>query len=58
MHGAGYDVGCRFARGGIGLFWFDPDGTVAERAELIAIILNVSAAMHIFRCIHNIRIDR
>ena len=33
--------------------------TGAQRAQLITIILNVAAAMHhIFRCIHNIRIDR
>ena len=35
------------------------DGTEAERTQLITIILNVAAVMHlIFRCIHNIRIDR
>ena len=39
-------------------FGLTADSSEAERAEL-TIILNVAAAMHrIFRCIHNIRIDR
>ena len=63
LQGAGYDVRSRFARGGISAaadtvvcFGLTADSTEAERAELIAIILNVTATMHhIFRCIHNIR---
>ena len=64
--GAGYDVGSRLARGGIRMApvtqvcnGLTSDSTAAEWAELIAIILDVSAAMHhIFHCIHNIRIER
>ena len=60
---AGLDVWSKFARGGISAaadtvvcFGLTVDSTEAERAELIAIILNVTATMHhIFRCIHNIR---
>ena len=43
--GVGYDVGWRFTRGGIICFGLTADGTEAERAELIAIILNVAAAV-------------
>ena len=66
MQRAGYDLGSRFARGKIiaaavtSLFCFDHrqhgDSMEAERAELIAINLNVAATMHhIFRYINNIR---
>ena len=63
MHGARYDIGSKFARGRRGAaavtlvcFGLTTDSIEAERAELIAIILNVAATMHhIFRCIHNIR---
>ena len=51
--GTGYDVGWRFARGGIRTaavnlvcFGLTIDSTEAERAELIAIISSVAAAMH------------
>ena len=67
LQGAGYDVGFKFARGGISVatvtvvcFDLTINKMEADRAELIAIILNVAKMMHhIFRSIHNIRsIDR
>ena len=52
MHGARYDIGSKFARGGIGAaavtlvcFGLTTDGIEAERAELIAIIFKVAATM-------------
>jgi predicted HAD superfamily phosphohydrolase YqeG len=63
LQGAGYDIGSKFARGRISTtaiavvgFGLTTDKMEAERAELIAIILNVAKMMHhIFRCIHKIR---
>ena len=63
LQGAGYDVGSKFARGGISVvavtvvcFDLTIDKREAELAELIAIILNVAEIMHhIFRCIPKIR---
>ena len=63
LQGAGYDVWSKFASGGISLavgavecFDLTIDKTEAERAELIAINLNVAKIMHhIFRCNHKIR---
>ena len=60
MQGAGYDVGSKFARGGINVaavnvvcFDLTIDKEEAERAALIVIILNAAKIMHhIFRCIH------
>ena len=52
---------CRISTAAVILvcFGLTADSTQAERAELIVIILNVAAAInHIFRCIHNIHIDR
>ena len=54
----GYDVGSEFARGGISVaavivvcFDLTIDKMEAERAELIAIILNLAKMMHhISRC--------
>jgi hypothetical protein len=56
----GYDVGSKLSRGRCHslCFGLTADSTEAERAKLIAIILNVAAVMHyIFRCIRNIRND-
>ena len=67
MQGAGYDVGSKFARGGMAsvaavtIVWFDLtiDKMEAERAELIAIIIDVAKMMHhIFRCIHKRHLGR
>jgi hypothetical protein len=58
LQGTGYDVGSKFARGGISLaavsvVRLTVDKMEAEWAELIAIILNVAKMMqHIFRCIN------
>ena len=53
MQRAGLDAWSKFARGGISAatdtivcFGLTADSTEAERAELIAIILNVTATMH------------
>ena len=61
MQGPGYDEGSKFARGGISVaavtvvcFDLTKDKMEAERAELIAIILNVAKMIQIFRCIHKI----
>ena len=56
LQGAGYDVGSKLARGGIIVaavtvvsFGLTTDKMEAERAELIAMILNVARMMqHIF----------
>ena len=63
MQGVRYDVGSKFARGGISVgavtvvcFGLTTDKLEAERAELIAIILNLAKMMHhILCCIHKIR---
>ena len=63
MQGAGYDVGSKCVRGGLSAavvtvvcFGLTRDKIEAERAELIAIILNVAKTRnHIVRCIHKIR---
>ena len=65
LQGEGYDVGSKFARGRISLstvtlacFGLTTDSMEGERAEHIAIILNVAATMHhIFSCIHNIQVS-
>ena len=56
LQGAGYDVGLQEA--GLFCFGLTADSTQAKRAELFGIISNVAAAMHLFRCIRNIRINR
>ena len=66
MQGVGYDMGSKFARGGISVaavtvvcYNLTIGKMEAERAELIAIILNVAEVMHhIFRCIHKRHLGR
>ena len=67
LQGTEYNVGSKFARGGISAaavtlvcFGLTTDSIEAERAEVIVFNLDVAAMMHhIFRCIHHIRsIDR
>ena len=63
LQATGYDLGSKFARGGISAaavtvvcFGLTTDSMDAEWAEFIVMILNVAATMHhIFRSIHNIR---
>jgi hypothetical protein len=58
LQGVGYEVGCGISAAGVTLVCFGSttDSMEEDRAELIAIILNVAATLyHIFRCIHNIQ---